>query len=83
MVKENSNGLIRAHSKVISMKTTLKELENIGGPMAESTMDNGSTIKWKALVLSLGLTEESMLENTKMIRNTAKVLLNGQMVENI
>ena len=83
MVKENSNGLIRALSKVTFMKTTLKELENIGGPMVESTMDNGSTFRWKALVLSLDLTEESMLENTKMIKNTVKVLSNGQMVENI
>jgi len=59
MEKESSNGLIRALLKVTSMKTILKELENIGGPMAEFTMVNGSTIKWKDMVLLPGLMAES------------------------
>ena len=82
MEKEDSNGLIKALSKVISTKTILKELENTDGPMAEFTMDNGSTIKWKASALSHGQTAESMSANTKMTKNTVKVLSNGQMAEN-
>jgi len=59
MEKESFNGLIRALLKETSMKTILKELENIGGPMAEFTMVNGSTIKWKDMVLLPGLMAES------------------------
>ena len=51
--------------------------------MEESTMVNGSTIKWKDMVLSLGQTAESTSENIKTIKNMVKVLLNGLMVENI
>jgi len=83
MVKENSNGLIRALSKATFMKTISKVLVNTGGPMEESTMVNGSTIKWKDMVLSLGQTAESTSENIKTIKNMVKVLLNGLMVENI
>ena len=52
-----------------STKIILKVLENIGGPMAESTMDNGSIIKWKDTVLSPGLMAENTSENIKTIRN--------------
>lgn len=83
MEKESFNGLIRALLKETSMKTILKELENIGGPMEEFTMVSGSTIKWKDMVLSPGLMAESTSENIKTIKSTDKVLLNGQMVENI
>jgi hypothetical protein len=65
------------------MKTISKVLVNIGGLMAEFTMVNGSTIKWKDMVLSPGQMEESTLENIKTIKNMVKVLLNGLMVENI
>ena len=51
--------------------------------MAESTMDNGSIIKWKDMVLSPGLMAENTSENIKTIRNTVKVLLNGLMAETI
>jgi len=67
---------------VISTKTISKVLENTDGPMVESTMDNGSTTKWKDSVRSRGQTVESTLENIRMIKNTDKALLNGQMVEN-
>jgi len=83
MEKESSNGPIRALSKAISMKTILKVLVNIGGPMAESTMVNGSTIKWKGTALLPGLMVESMSVNIKTIKNMVKVLLSGLMVENI
>jgi len=68
---------------VTSTKIILKVLENIGGPMAESTMDNGSIIKWKDTVLSPGLMAENTSENIKTIRNTVKVLLNGLMAGTI
>jgi hypothetical protein len=83
MEKVNSNGLIKALSKEISTKTISKVLENTGGPMEESTMDNGSTIKWKDMELSLGQMAESTSDNIRMTKNTDKVLLNGQMVETI
>ena len=83
MEKENSNGLIRALSKEISTKTTSKVPENTGGPMVESTTDNGSTIKWKAMELSPGLMAESTSDNIRMIKSMDKVLLNGQMAETI
>tara|TARA_B110001450_G_C17330101_1_gene363078 strand:- start:230 stop:370 length:141 start_codon:yes stop_codon:yes gene_type:complete len=44
-------------------------------------MDNGSTIKWKDMELSLGQMAESTSDNIRMTKNTDKVLLNGQMVE--
>jgi hypothetical protein len=81
--KVNSNGLIKALSKEISTKITSKVPENTGGPMVESTMDNGSTIKWKDMELSLGQMAESTSDNIRMTKNTDKVLLNGQMAETI
>jgi len=53
------------------------------GLMAESTMDNGSTTKWRAKALLHGVTVVDMLDNIRMIRNTDKEPLSGQMVENI
>ena len=69
--------------KAISTKTISKEAENIGGLMAESTMDNGSIIKWKDTVLSPGQMVESTLDNIKTIKNMDKVHLNGLMAETI
>jgi hypothetical protein len=46
-------------------------------------MDNGSTIKWKAMELSPGLMAESTLDNIRMTKSMDKVLLNGQMAETI
>ena len=41
MIKENSNGVMEAFSKVTSRKIILKVLENTSGPMAESSMVSG------------------------------------------
>ena len=51
--------------------------------MVESTMDNGSIIKWKDTVLSPGQMAESTLDNIKTIKNMDKEHLNGLMVETI
>ena len=48
----------------------------------ESIMGNGSIIKWKDKVSLHGQIVESMLENTKMIKNMDKELSNGLMEEN-
>ena len=53
------------------------------GLMVEFTKENGSTTKWKAKVLSLGVMVVVTLENIKMIKSTVKEHSNGQMVENI
>lgn len=68
---------------VISTKTTFMEMVSTSGQMAESTMDNGLTIKWKDRVPLLGVMDVDTSDNIKMIRNTDKEHLSGQMVENI
>ena len=68
---------------VISIKTTSMETANMSGPMAESTMDSGLTIKWKVKALSPGAMVVDTSDNTKMIRSTDKAHLNGQMAESI
>ena len=68
---------------VISTKTTFMETVSTSGQMAESTMGNGLTIKWKAKVHSPGVMDVDTLDNIKMIRNTVKEHLSGQMVESI
>lgn len=68
---------------VISTKTTFMEMVSTSGQMAESTMVNGSTIKWKAKVHSPGVMDVDTSDNIKMIRNMVKEHLNGQMVESI
>ena len=83
MVKENSNGLIKAPSKVILMKIILKALVNTNGQTEEFITVNGPTTKWRDTVLSHGLTAENTLVNTKTIKNTDKDHLNGQMVASI
>lgn len=59
------------------------EMVNMFGQMVESTTDNGLTIRWKAKVLSRGVTEEDMLDNIRTIRNMGREHLNGLMAENI
>lgn len=83
MEKENSFGAIKVPMMVIFTKTTFMETVSTSGQMAESTMVNGSTIKWKAKVPSHGVMDVDTLDNIKMIRNTVKEPLSGQMVESI
>ena len=66
-----------------STKITSMERESTSGPMAEFTMVNGSTTKWKDRVHSLGVMAEDMSDNIRMIRNTAKAPSSGQMAGNI
>lgn len=65
------------------MRTILRERVNIDGQTVGSTKANGIIIKWKVTASLHGLMVESMSENTKMIKNTDKALLNGQTGENI
>ena len=53
-----------------SFKTIFTEMESTYGLMEEFTMVNGSIIKWKAKVLSRGVTEESIPVNMLTIRKT-------------
>ena len=64
-----------------STRITFTEMVNASGPMAESTMVNGLTTKWRAKVPSLGVTVVHISVNTRMTRSTDKVHSNGQMVE--
>lgn len=83
MVKENSYGLIRAHTTEISFRTTFTGKVNINGQTVVFTMDNGLTIKWRAKALSLGVMAADTTETTKMIKSTGMELLSGQTEENI
>jgi|TARA_B110001450_G_scaffold236451_1_gene241910 hypothetical protein len=83
MVKENSFGLIKALTTVISSKTTSMDRVSISGLMGVFTTDNGSTTKWKDKVLSHGVMGVDTKETTKMIRNMVTVPSSGQMAENI
>ena len=82
MVKESSSGQTKAHIMETSFKTISMDKASINGPMVESTMANGLTIKWKDKELSLGVTVEDTKEITKMIKSMVMVHSNGQMVEN-
>jgi len=64
-------------------RTISTDKESTYGQTVEYTAENGSTIKWKAKVFSLGAMVVDTWVNTRMIRNMGKVLLNGQMVGNI
>ena len=83
MVKENSYGLIRAHTTEISFRTTFTGKVNINGQTVVFTMDNGLTIKWRAKALSLGVMAADTTETTKMIKSMDMELLSGQTEENI
>ena len=83
MEKANSFGATKAPMMVTFTRTISTEMENTYGLMAESTMVNGWTTRWKAKEPSLGVTVEDMSDSTKMIKNMAKVPLSGQMAESI
>ena len=83
MEKANSFGATKAPMMGTFTRTISTEMENMYGLMAESTMDNGWTTKWKVKEPSLGVTAEDMSGSTKMIRNMGKVPLSGQMAESI
>ena len=82
MVKESLYGATKAHMMATFIKTISMVQVSTSGPMVEFTKENGSTTKWKAKVLSLGVTVVVTSENIKMIKSTVKEHLNGQMVEN-
>ena len=67
MEKVNLYGIIKINMTVIFMKTIFREKENINGQMDESSMANGSMIRWKALGRLLGLTGGNILGNTEMV----------------
>lgn len=83
MAKENLFGAIKVPTTETSTKTISMETGNTYGLMAESTTDNGLTIRWKAKVLLPGVTVDDMLGNIKTTRNMGKEHLNGLMAENI
>lgn len=59
-VKENSHGLIKAHSLEISSITIFMVLVFMNGLMAEYILEIGRTIKWKVMEPSHGQMAESM-----------------------
>ena len=83
MEKENSYGLIKAHTMATFIKIIFMEKVNTSGQMEESIRENGLTTKWKELEHSHGVMEDATLVNTKTIRSMVKELLSGQTVENI
>ena len=80
MAEVNLFGQILVHMKEIFIRIIFMEQENIVGLMVEFTKVNGSTIKWKVKVFSLGVMAVDTLDNTKMIKSMDKEHLNGQMV---
>ena len=82
MEKESFNGLMKVHTMEILMRTILRDRVNIDGQTVGFTKANGIIIKWKVTASLHGLMVGSMSENTKMIKNMGKVLLNGQTEEN-
>ena len=80
MVKENSYGLIRAHTTEISFRTTFTGKVNINGQTVVFTMDNGLTIKWRAKALSLGVTDASTKDSGKTTACTARASTRGRTV---
>lgn len=83
MAEVNLFGQILVHMKEIFIRIIFMEQENIVGLMVEFTKVNGSTIKWKVKVFSLGVMAVDTLDNTKMIKSMDKEHLNGQMDVNI
>jgi hypothetical protein len=83
MEKVNSFGAIKVPMMVTFTRTIFTVTVNTFGLMAESTMDNGWTTKWKDKELLPGVTAEDMSDSTRMIRSTDKVPLSGQMAESI
>ena len=83
MEKVNSYGATQAPMTATFTKITSTEPVSTSGQMAEFTKENGSITKWKARVLLPGAMDVVTSENIRMIKNTDKVLLSGQMVENI
>ena len=65
----------------IFTRTTSMAPVSTSGLMAESTKENGSTIKWKARGHSHGAMGDAMLVSTRMIKNMVKERLSGQMAE--
>ena len=64
---ENSHGQMQALLLVISTITISMEMESTNGQMEESIQEIGKTIRWRAMVLLLGLTAENMWDNILMI----------------
>ena len=65
--RASSPGLTTAPTLVTFTITTSTVQEFMSGLMAESSPENGATIRWRATAPSLGLTDASMLVNTLMI----------------
>lgn len=66
MEKGSLFGLIKVPILVNSMTTILRVMVSMSGQMVVSSMEIGSQIKWKAMVLSLGLMVESTLASIMM-----------------
>lgn len=63
MEKESSLGLTTALTLVTSMIITFTEQESMSGLMAASSLENGATTRWKAMVHSHGLMDVNTLVN--------------------
>lgn len=81
MEKESSFGLIRALTRETFSKTISTDKVSIYGQTEEFTTVNGSTIRWRAMVRLLGVTDVDTSDNTKMTRSMVTVLSSGQTEE--
>jgi len=75
-------GLINQVIKGLSMRITFMGMGFISGPMAENIMVNGKITKWMEKVSLPGQMDESILENTLMIRKKVMVNLYGLIIVN-
>lgn len=81
MARANSFGLIRALIMETSFRTTFTVKVSIVGLMVVFTMGSGSTIRWRAKALSLGVMAGDTKATTRMIRSMVMAPLSGQMAE--
>ena len=82
MEKVNSFGAIKVSMMEISIKITFMVKVNTSGLMAEYLTDNGLITKWKVMEHSHGPMDVDTQDNTKMTKNTDKVLSIGPTAEN-
>jgi len=81
--RESFDGLMILFIKVSLAITIFMEKECTPGPIRGSTMEIGSTIRWRAEEFSLGSTADDMRETIRMTRRKVSERLSGQMEEAI
>ena len=76
----NLLGLTRVSTTGTLKKTILKAMASMSGPMEGSSMENGKTTKWMAMVNVTGLMSVDTSANILMTRSKDTVFSTGLMV---